>query len=224
MSISLRAAALLACAMLGGCSPLARSSLETLGTAISGPEPLVLSREQVDALPFDALRIDSPLGNTLLAFAYEREGRQVWVASSKQVLMLEDGLVVRSLGFPQDLDETRFVGVSPFHTGLQRLAAGATYERHLDVAALQRFDVPAISRFEPRGREVLDILGTPRELLRVDEDLRADGLDLRVTNRYWVDPQSGFIVASLQHLSPEMAVFLTQVRPPRAAQGSVVAP
>jgi len=212
-------ATLLACAALGGCSPLARSTVDMLDAVVFGPGSLEVNKAEVEAFPYALLQIDSPMGEALMVFIYERNGRQAWVASSQQVLMLEDGALVRSVGFPQDLDETRFIGTSPFKAGLQNLTAGATFERRLDVISKQRFDIPAYSRFQPRGHEVVDILGKPHELLRVDEDLRADGLGLNVTNRYWVDPQDGFIYASLQYLTPDMPLYLTQIRPPRDFQG-----
>jgi hypothetical protein len=40
-------------------------------------------------------------------------------------------------------------------------------------------------------------------------------LDFATVNQYWVDPADGFILMSLQHVTPELPLRIVQVRPLR---------
>ncbi|MNG41218.1 hypothetical protein D3C84_1302580 [compost metagenome] len=54
-------------------------------------------------------------------------------------------------------------------------------------------------------------------MLRIDEQVDVPTLNFRSTNRYWVDPQDGFILRSEQHLTPQLFLKIVQVRPDRGA-------
>lgn len=73
--------------------------------------------------------------------------------------------------------------------------------------------VTLTSRLTHKGLETLEILHKPYVLLRVDEDVEAPGFQAR--NRYWVDPDDGFIVQSEQHLTPDLTLTITQLQPTR---------
>ncbi|MDT4850091.1 Group 4 capsule polysaccharide lipoprotein gfcB, YjbF [compost metagenome] len=66
----------------------------------------------------------------------------------------------------------------------------------------------------------MTILDQEQELLRVDEHVRAPGLGFSTVNQYWVDPDDGFILMSLQHVTPELPLRIVQVRPLRAEQAA----
>jgi hypothetical protein len=73
--------------------------------------------------------------------------------------------------------------------------------------------VNVTSHFKKKGLETVHILDRDVELLRVDEEIEMDGLGFTAQNRYWVDPADGFIMASEQHLTPELPLRIVQVRP-----------
>lgn len=210
----LRLAALSAASLLvTACNPLMTASLDTLKAAFEGPEPLELTREQVDATPYYQITIAAPTGEAVMALVRLQDGIGFWMASSRQILMLEDGLAIRSVGFNDNLDGTRFEGESPFKTGLHRIADGLQTRRQVDFTDGYRMGVILSSRFKKKGLETVHILDRDVELLRVDEEIAMDGLDFSARNQYWVDPADGFIMASVQHLTPELPLRIVQVRP-----------
>jgi hypothetical protein len=85
--------------------------------------------------------------------------------------------------------------------------------RQTDVVDGYRLGVTVHSRMTRKGMETLDILAKSYALLRVDEDIEAD--DFHARNRYWVDPEDGFIVHSEQHLTPNLTLTITQLQPAR---------
>ena len=219
-------AALLALAALAACSPTMRGTVDTLRAAWSAPPAFTDTRAEVMARPLYQQRLDSPWGSVVMALGRVAGDAQFWATSSGQVLMLEHGLIRRSVGFPETLEGTRFVaegadpfaaGADPFAAGLHRLADGARSVRELDWMPGHRYGVRVHSRFERVGLEEHDILGERHRLLRIDEHLQAEGVDFAATNRYWVDPEDGFVFISEQHLLPGLVLGLTQLRPYREA-------
>jgi hypothetical protein len=210
----LRLAALSAASLLvSACNPLMTASMDTLKAAFEGPEPLELTRQQVDATPYYQITIAAPTGEAVMALVRLQDGVQFWMASTRQILMFEDGLAIRSVGFNNNLDGTRFDSESPFKTGLHRVTDGLKTRRQVDFVEGYRMGVMVTSRFQKKGLETLHILDRDVELLRVDEDIAMEGLGFTARNQYWVDPTDGFIMASVQHLTPELPLRIVQVRP-----------
>lgn len=84
--------------LLAGCNPLMTASLDTFKAAVAGPAPLGLTQAQVEAVPFPQIKVTTVSSEGVMALIRQRDDLQFWVASGKQVLMLRDGLVVRTVG------------------------------------------------------------------------------------------------------------------------------
>lgn len=205
--------------LLCGCNPLMTASWETLKGSVSGSGSIELTRAQVDAVAYPQILVTTTTSEGVMAMTRRRGDLEFWVASGKQVLMMRDGLVVRSVGLGQgvSLDGTRFNGESPFKRGLQHLPDGYTSSRLIDIYEGYRVGIPVNSRFSRVGIEHIRILDKEYALLRVDEQVDAPVLDFKATNRYWVDPQDGFIIQSEQHLTPRIFLKIAQLRPDRGA-------
>ena len=203
--------------LLCGCNPLMQASLDTFKAAVSGPSPLELTQAQVDAVPFPQILVKTVSSEGVMAMIRQRGDLQFWVASGKQVLLLRDGLVVRTVGLGVSLDGTRFDGESPFKRGLQHLHDGHTSTRWIDIYQGYRVGLSVNSRFSRHDIEPVRILNRDYALLRIDEQVAIPDLDFRATNRYWVDPQDGFIMQSEQHLTPQIFLKIVQLRPDREA-------
>ncbi|MBT2373303.1 YjbF family lipoprotein [Pseudomonas fluorescens] len=204
-------------ALLCGCNPLMNASLTNLKAAVSGPDELQATAAQVAQVEFPQLTLTTPSGSGVLAMVRERGDLQFWVASGKQVLLLRDGLAVRTigLGIDGDLDGTRLAATSPFKQGLHTLPDGYTSQRWIDLYQGSEVGVTLNSRFSRKSMETLEILNKEYAVLRVDEQIDAPAIGLRATNRYWVDPVDGFIVQSEQQLTTQLRVKIVQLTPER---------
>ncbi|QXH98759.1 YjbF family lipoprotein [Pseudomonas monsensis] len=208
---------LMATSLLCGCNPLMSASLNNLKAAVVGPDEVDVSAAEVAAVNYPQLKLTTPSGSGVLALVREREDLQFWVASGKQVLLLRNGLAVRSigLGLEGDLDGTRLADDSPFKQGLHHVADGFTTRRWIDLYEGQEVGVIVNSRFSRRSEQTLQILDKEYTVLRVDEQIDAPAIGLRATNRYWVDPRDGFILQSEQQLTSQLRVKVVQLTPDR---------
>ncbi len=210
---------LIAGLLLCGCNPLMNASLANFKALARGPGDLDLTSDQVAQIKFPQLKLTTPSGEGVLAMVRERGDLQFWVASAKQVLLLRDGLAVRSVGLGRgsDLDGTRFEDVSPFKKGLHLLPDGYTSRRWIDIYQADAVEVPLNSRFTRNQMETIKVLDREYALLRVDEQIDAPAIGLHATNHYWVDPNNGFIIQSEQYLTAQLKVKIVQLSPERGA-------
>ncbi|MDH0291981.1 YjbF family lipoprotein [Pseudomonas sp. GD04087] len=211
----LLALVVLACA-LAACNPLMQASLSTLGASLGSPAPLELTRAQVNALPYYQIEVTTEYGSAVMALVRTQGDLQYWQASSRQLLLLQDGVVVRTLGFPDDLLGTRLAPDSPFISGLQHIGEEQASQRWIDLGPGYLLDVPLTGKLRRVGNETVRILDQDHRLLRIDEHLSAPIKGMAATNRYWVDPSDGFILQSRQQVTPSLNVTITQLRPLRS--------
>ncbi len=208
---------LMVASLLCGCNPLMSASLNNLKAAVVGPDEVDVSAAEVAGVNYPQLKLTTPSGSGVLALVREREDLQFWVASGKQVLLLRNGLAVRTigLGLEGDLDGTRLADDSPFKQGLHHVADGFTTRRWIDLYKGQEVGVIVNSRFSRRSEQTLQILDKEYTVLRVDEQIDAPAIGLSATNRYWVDPRDGFILQSEQQLTTQLRVKVVQLTPDR---------
>lgn len=202
-------------ASLCACNPLMQGSLNTLGASLSRPAPLELTRAQVEAVPYYQIQVTTEYGSAVMALVRIQGDLQYWRTSSGQFLLLQDGIVVRTLGFPNDLLSTRLSADSPFHRGLHRITDGQQSQRSVDLGPDYQLGVLVNGNLSHGGTETIRVLDQDLALLRIDEQLSAPIDGMSSTNRYWVDPKDGFILQSQQQVAPRLNVTITQLRPLR---------
>ncbi|HXO99238.1 MAG TPA: YjbF family lipoprotein [Luteibacter sp.] len=202
----------LALAILAGCSSVSRGSLEAVRLAVKG-ETVEPTAASVAATPYFQLQVNAPGGQAILILARSAHGQLGWYGAGHDVVVTRDGLVVKTVGLPQNLDDSAFPAANPFRTGLQRLGGPLDYTRRMDWSPGYRYGVLLQARLEPGAMEDVDILGTVHHLRRIDERLTAPGVHMN--NRYWIDPADGFIWKSRQYIAPGLPLELIQLRPYR---------
>lgn len=204
---------LVACLLLCGCSPLMQGSLDTFKAAVQGPVPLELTAADVAAVPYAQILVTTPSSEGVMAKLRQQGDLQYWVASGKQVLLMRNGLVVRTTGLQPALDGTRFDGQSPFKRGLHLVADGERSTRWIDMYQGEQVGLAVNSRFVRKGLETVTILDKPYVLQRIDEKFEIPALDFSGTNHFWVRPADGVILQSEQYVTPGLELRIVHLRP-----------
>jgi len=205
------------CTMFAGCTDVSRSSLESVRLAWRGQPKLSPTAEQVMAKPFFQMRATTNQGDAILNLGNVDGQRQLWYGKDGVIVVLEHGRVTQTVGLIQNLDGSRVRSPEdPFAIGLHKLDAPTSYDREDDWSPGYRYGIPMHSQLSPSGNTDIDILGTSHHVLLVTEDVSAPAVDYRITNRYWVDPQDGFIWKSEQQVAPGLTLKLVQLRPYRS--------
>ncbi|MDY7584989.1 YjbF family lipoprotein [Pseudomonas sp. CCI3.1] len=204
---------LVACLLLCGCSPLMKASVDTFKATLNSAEPVQLTADDVAAVPYAQILVTTPSSQGVMAKLRQQGDLQYWVASGKQVLLMRNGLVVRTTGLEPGLDGTRFDGQSPFKRGLQHIADGERSTRWIDMYQGEQVGLAVNSRFIRKGLETVTILDTPYVLQRIDEKVEIPALGFSNTNHYWVRPADGIILQSEQYVTPGLLLRIVHLRP-----------
>lgn len=204
---------LVACLLLCGCSPLMQGSLDTFKAAVQGSVQLELTAADVAAVPYAQILVTTPSSEGVMAKLRQQGDLQYWVASGKQVLLMRNGLVVRTTGLQPALDGTRFDGQSPFKRGLHLVADGERSTRWIDMYQVEQVGLAVNSRFVRKGLETVTILDKPYVLQRIDEKFEIPTLDFSGTNHFWVRPTDGVILQSEQYVTPGLELRIVHLRP-----------
>ena len=190
-----------------------QASLDTFKATLNNVEPLPLTAADVAVVPYAQIKVTTYSSEGVMAKLRQQGDLQFWVASGKQVLMMRNGLVVRSVGLEPSLDGTRFDGESPFKRGLQHIADGDRSTRWIDLYQDKQIDLTINSRFSRKGLETVTILDQPYVLQRIDEQIEIPALGFSGTNRFWIRPDDGLILQSEQYLSPTLFLTIVHLRP-----------
>ncbi|UPG92595.1 YjbF family lipoprotein [Luteibacter aegosomatissinici] len=168
--------------------------------------------ESVAASPYFQLQANGPEGEAILVLGKVEDGRLGWYGQGDDIVFTRDGLLIKTVGLPQNLDGSSITGVeNPFASGLQRVTSPISYARTMDWSPGERYGVVMQATLTPGGAETIEILGTRHEVRRYDEHL--SGPAGSFTNRYWVDPANGFIWKSRQYVAPGFPLELIALRP-----------
>jgi hypothetical protein len=216
--MALAAAALLA---LGGCTSadsgntnysqfyqIVKQSLQ------AGFGKIRISRDQAAAIPYATLGYSLDGGNQfLLVLATDTGGELLWTAPSHVVIVTRDGRITRTVGLPYNL--SGLTTESNLPSPASALQRPFLTSRQEDFPELGLYGVILSCRAWLVGRQTIDILGQKLSASRVDETCQSRNPPWSFTDSFWVDPDSGLVWRSRQHIHPKGGVIETEIfRPP----------
>lgn len=188
------------------------SSYDTIKLAISGPEP-VITTDVVNNLGRPSLVARMAQSEALLVRASQFKLISEWHGRD-QALVTQNGRLIQTAGVPENGDLIAPLLPNDPFLGDLRQADGVEVTRLIDMPDRYLTGVPQQARYRVRELEAIKLMGEEHQLQRVEEAIRMPALGIRETNLYWVDPDTGRVIASRQFLVPELPpLFLTEVAP-----------
>ncbi|WP_372055616.1 YjbF family lipoprotein [Tistrella mobilis] len=169
----------------------------------------------VDKLPVSAILVKFGRGSARVALADTRDGTLIWRARDRAEIHTRQGILVRTVGLPDNLRIVRFDGLPAGVTTPVPGAAGAgKYVRLFDMPSRGLYDIRADCAVEEVGQEKVTVGKYTFDTNVYDESCTAETMRWDFTNRYWYEPESKRIWRSRQRVSPELgAMEITLLRP-----------
>lgn len=203
--------------VLAGCAASTPFNLafDSLHLALTGGNNPAITRATADRVPYASMLV--AVGNArpaLVVLANANDLQRSWVSADKTMLITQSGRLIKTVGFKNNLVGVHSLMTDPVQTGLHRIGHGSRYSRSVDLMPGYHIGAQAESEFHRGDVEAITILGITRQLLHVTETLRLPELRFQARNDYWVDPNTGFVWQSRQHLGPDLPpVFLAIAKP-----------
>ena len=187
---------------LAGCNSLTGDAVDTLRIAVTGPEP-VATVERVNAVDAPVLLAELGVAEAMLVSPAQQATGVVEWHGVTEMLLTHEGRVIQSAGLSADVIAP-LLPDDPFVVGLHTLADGHTVTRLVDYPALYQTGLRQQAQYQRRKVESITFMGAKHDLLRIDEKIHMPELGFKATNKYWVEPDTGLVRYSEQHLAPDM--------------------
>lgn len=196
-----------------GCNSMTSTAYQTINLAIRGADSSITT-DMINRLGKTALIARLGQAEALLVLAGRSGVTSEWHGPS-QFLVTRNGRLVQSAGSPDNSDLLAPLAADdPFLGDLRLLQDGQQLTRVVDYPKRFLTGLPQHARYTLGPVESVDIMGVERTLQRIDEAIDMPTLNFRATNYYWMAPESGQVLASAQHLTPDQpALYLTEVSP-----------
>lgn len=194
--------ALAALTNLAGCSSTFRSYSQTLKLAFAPGDGATLSRVELASRDSDALYAKvGNLPNAVLGLGFIENGQQKWLSADEAMLVLENGRLVKSTGFQNDLIFLKALSQDPLVQDMQKIQVGQTWQSLSDWSF--GYETGVMTRYE-----IVDINIQQLELLDhtfqtkwvVEEVNFANGK--KAENQFWFELNSGRLIKSRQTIAP----------------------
>lgn len=184
--------------ILGGCSLRPDDWLDLFGRGPQTPPALAAGESALLLRLGDADAV-------VLTAAGGSESEQRWVSSEGDLAVVTRwGRLTRTSGLARDLRAAWFRQIDPLGVAPHHLRGGITYLRWIEIEGAEGpTSFPVECRLERAGRTRIGILGQDFATIELHEHNRAEGIDWRFENRFWVDAGSGTLRQSLQHVAPD---------------------
>ncbi|MEW6765789.1 MAG: YjbF family lipoprotein [Pseudomonadota bacterium] len=208
-------AACAASLLLVGCGKHLESSapVGTLGLLFTGTQATLPTSEALNSFPYAAQFVrmgDGPKGMVVLGGV--KQNQLSWVSQDRVILVTRYGRIIKLANWPVEIVGWRCQVEDPLPSMNRTQHARFEYEIDLMPAHLSR--IPVQAELERLGAEDIQVGDRTEVGIHVVEHLRAAALDYEASNHYWLHPQTGRVLKSIQAPAPGIAPILIEaVRP-----------
>lgn len=172
-----------------------------------------VTRADIEAQPLAVMGVQVEGGlKGIIIWSKRENGLDYWRSGNGVTLVTEAGRLIRSSGFPQDQLASRVIsGAEPL--GL-RLDPSRSYQvtRELDYLPDQ-YGVEAIYQLSYLREAQITVMDQTRQVAEWAETVRLPKQRRKWTQLMQLDPVTGEVLRSIQHVGPKMRVILELLKP-----------
>lgn len=192
----------LALVNLVGCSSTFRTYTQTLELAFNPGDGVRLTKAELAARNSDVLyaRVGS-LPNALLVLAFIEHGQYKWLSADEAMLVLEQGRLVKTAGFKNNLLYMSDTSSDPFKQKMVKIQAGQGWQSFTDWS--EQSESGVLIHYEILDTEIsdLELLGHNFQTKLVTEQVTFPNGQTSI-NQFWFDLKTGWLLKSRQTIEP----------------------
>lgn len=203
-----------ASAVLGGCtnSVAGRTLATALETSFGGASSF--DPDYPDKLPYASMAVSIKNNRkALLVLSKVDQGDLHWMSADRGVLVTRNGRLIRTVGMPENLVGTEFLGADFFEDAGSPGNSTSPRKRLIDIAPGNRFGMVVEATLVRGPKEIVRINKRQYETVRLVENCVVPQLSWEFQNVYWMDDQ-GVIWRSIQHTVPGSPAIEMEVTKP----------
>lgn len=187
---------------------------KTIRAALFPPSEPAISREQISKLPYAMITARVGKGPpAVLVLADNSDGARQWMATNAVSIVTRNGRLIRTVGFPHDMRDLRFIGIDPLAGSPQRLVGTANYKITLSLDQSNNRSLLLDCSLSMIGPEKIEIVELIFETVRLEETCISDK-QKNISNTYWVDAFDGYVWQSRQRWDRDQpAISLSVLKP-----------
>lgn len=206
------------CLLLQACTHTQRNLSDALTSAISGPEDVTISDEQIRRIPYASMYVRIDNGQRLfVVLGYNEYGQQKWLTRDSAMLVTVHGRLVKTLGLSDNLLNVSNLQNDPLQHPLN-IDEGKQWTRNISWTEKGQLRSGfAVSRFTREPDENI-LIGERQIACRVyREDVKIEATGKRWENRFLVDAATGQLRQTHQMLGADyLPVETTLLKPAKS--------
>lgn len=195
---------LIICLSLQACTSAQKNVNDTIYHLVFESSDVELTAQEIQNLssPSAYVRIDDQLQIVMVLGAFEN-GEEKWVSQDRTLMVLRRGRVVKTLGWKDNLLSVSNLEQDPL-ADPRRLVDGARWSHLLSWTENNQVRSGyAESVFHRLEDKPLVIGGKSQNYHVIEETVNIDDLGKSWVNRFWLDPQTGTVVKSVQSMGAD---------------------
>lgn len=163
------------------------------------------TRAQVEQLPYAALAAGVGDGARAMLVLVRAEGEDLhWVTADKVILVTRRGRLIKTVGLAAvNLANTTLLDPDPLGGQPDLWKTPHRLRRTVDLGSPREFGITLVAEWQPGEIEEIATFHGARQALRVKERCHAPHAGWALDNTFWLDPATGAVLSSIQHIAPD---------------------
>ena len=213
----MRLIALSILALLAGCTSTQQGMIDTVNSAVWGPEDVTVSDAKIQSIPFSTQYLRLNGGQRIfVGLGYIEQGNSKWLTQDNAMLVTHQGRLLKTVKLHgSNLSAVTSTAPDPL-VDAKNLKPGQTWSRTIRWSEGDRLYSAALtSRFVRADKDqVLHIAGKAIPCEVWYEEVQSVAPDAQWRNTFWIDAQNGQVRQSYQMLGAgTYPVEMTMLKP-----------